>query len=110
MLHGERVERPERHSPQGECGLKSGSSQLLAVPGTSLPTRGVRVEILAVPVITGAALSLPTRGVRVEIEYSGHVVLIWRASLPTRGVRVEIRHRPRGLARPSVTPHKGSAG
>ena len=75
----------------------------------SLPTRGVRVEILLRAAMTGAGRSLPTRGVRVEISRPPSP-LRSSPSLPTRGVRVEIDYTLAWRDWYPVTPHKGSAG
>ena len=56
-----------RHSPHGECGLKSSKSPSLLNNFASLPARGVWVEISSPSPSLIGSLSLPARGVWVEI-------------------------------------------
>ena len=101
-----------RHSPRGECGLKLREDGLHAVRFSSLPARGVWIEMPAGSEATLSRLSsLPARGVWIEIYPSDQpadkqchsprgecgLKLIRRRrpregqrSLPARGVWIEI--------------------
>ena len=57
-----------RHSPHGECGLKSVLSALGLGGAWSLPAWGVRVEIEEFRPYRDPSASLPAWGVRVEIS------------------------------------------
>ncbi len=104
-------------SPHGECGLKSCGLYEIRLVWTSLPTRGVWIEIAAIDVglrqshcrsphgecglksqstlrSISHCQSLPTRGVWIEIRHPNPAGR-GRGSLPTRGVWIE-------MARPCV--------
>ena len=77
----------KRHSPRGECGLKSADRAIFLSRFRSLPARGVWVEMLSASISSRGLSSLPARGVWVEIGYWKH-----------KGIPIR------------VTPREGSVG
>ena len=94
-------------SPQGECGLKSRKGDTGFSSGSSLPARGVWIEIQIDGVYTADIVSLPARGVWIEIVYRIMECLLSQ-SLPARGVWIEIGEKSKSKKEFTVAPRKGS--
>ena len=90
--------------------MKYGKRRKFYVVSWSLPARGARVEIIALPPWKWVLKSLPARGARVEISFSSRVQLGHMLSLPARGARVEIVQAFIKSNFVTVAPREGSEG
>ena len=116
-------------SPQGEYGLKSRKGDTGFSSGSSLPARGVWIEIFHSAPGSFEQLSLPARGVWIEIQIDGvytadivslpargvWIEIVYRImecllsqSLPARGVWIEIGEKSKSKKEFTVAPRKGS--
>ena len=96
-----------RHSPHGECGLKSVHLNAGGGTGTSLPAWGVRVEIHPSNSVPFVAPSLPAWGVRVEMTTAERIARYMRGHSPHGECGLKFAER---LVLPSVLPSHSPHG